>query len=261
MPSRYLIVVELDRPDRVQAEHVHALMSECLERRLPTAGQFGHRANVKGYSISPPCAWDDHATGFEVGIVHDPFEPVLLDALAQMPVHLGDQDCRVRQMEQGPARLMRRAPWTQLLADAIPRRDFRFEFVTPTVFRRGSSSVDGRRRGQVNTPLPIPKLVLGHYLETWLACDPGGLLAEFDLDAIDPFLSWVELSSCWYRMTGDRKPPDQLGFVGRATLSLHRTSAMVHRALDALASLSFYSGTGSGTPWGMGVTRYLGGRP
>ncbi|MGH2771382.1 MAG: CRISPR system precrRNA processing endoribonuclease RAMP protein Cas6 [Actinomycetota bacterium] len=48
-----------------------------------------------------------------------------------------------------------------------------------------------------------------------------------------------------------------VGFIGRVIIEARSRSPERLRALDALASIAPFSGTGAGTTFGMGVTRYV----
>ncbi|TMC03749.1 MAG: CRISPR system precrRNA processing endoribonuclease RAMP protein Cas6 [Chloroflexi bacterium] len=240
MPVRCAVPLHVERPELVEPLHVHALVCECLERdQAPTH----HHAGAKPFATSPLRTHDDGLVAFEVGLLDDDLEERLVGAIRPRGgrLRLGRQVAHV----VGPPESMRRATWEELARRAVPRREYRFDFVTPTAFRSGQTSV----------PLPLPKLIFGHYRSRWHAFGPPELRPDVAFDELDLAVVDFDIAASRYPMS--RR--EQIGFTGQVTLSLRPTHRTVHVALDALAGIADYSGTGSSTPQGMGVTRYLGG--
>ncbi len=165
---------------------------------------------------------------FEVGLLDDELEERLVTEIGRRQrLPLGHQAAFVA----GPLETMSRASWGELARRAVARREYRFEFVTATTFRSNQMSV----------PLPLPKSIFGHYRSRWNAFAPPEL----------------RLDIATSRYPASRR--ELIGFTGHVTLSVRAAGREAHSALDALAAIADYAGTGSRTPQGMGVTRYPGG--
>jgi CRISPR-associated endoribonuclease Cas6 len=243
MPVRLAIPLEVECPHLVRPAYVHALLCECLERDLaPTH----HHANDKPFAISPLRTHRDGLAAFEVGLLDDGLEERLLVALAGRcgRLRLGRQAARMAGMPEE----MARATWSELVRGAVARREYRFDFVTATVFRNERSSV----------PLPLPGSIFGHYRSRWAAFAPPELRPDVAFDELGLLVAGLSDVATTHFPGNARR---QIGFTGRVSLTLKDERSGMRAALDALAAIADYSGTGSGTPQGMGVTRYLGGPP
>jgi CRISPR-associated endoribonuclease Cas6 len=240
MPVRWAITLHVERPELVLPGHVHALICECLERDVAATRHYG---NDKPFSTSPLRTHDDGLFAFEVGLLDDDLEDRLMTGIRRRGrrLQLGRQAALIA----GQPQTMRRSSWQELTRHAVPRREYRFDFVTPTAFRSGQTSV----------PLPLPKLIFGHYRSRWNVFAPPELRPDVPFDDLELAISGHDIATTCVRMS--RR--EQIGFTGWVVLTLRSTHAEVCTELDALAAVADYSGTGSGTPQGMGVTRYLGG--
>lgn len=242
MPVRCAIPLDVERPELVRPAYVHAWVCEALERELAPTRHYG---NDKPFATSPLRTHADGVVAFEVGMLDDELEERLLAAVARQRgrFRLGRQVGRL----VGPPETMARGTWEELARQAVARREFRFQFVTATTFRSEQTSV----------PLPLPKSVFGHYRSRWTTFAPPDLRPEIAFDELRFQVSDLDIATMRFPL--NRR--EQIGFVGHVSLSLREAEPEVHAMLDALASIATYSGTGAGTPQGMGVTRYLGGRP
>lgn len=115
-------------------------------------------------------------------------------------------------------------------------------FLSPTAFRSAG----------VHVPLPIPKLMLGHWLEKWNAFAVLALPAEVRgfaeqevvVNRYDLRTEPVQFGSATI-----------IGFVGQCSLSVQHKDPYWRRIPHLLAAYSFWCGTGHRTPYGLGQTR------
>jgi CRISPR-associated endoribonuclease Cas6 len=124
------------------------------------------------------------------------------------------------------------APWIKL------------RFASPTTFRSHD----------VHVPLPIPQLMLGHWVEKWnafapLSLHPGvrGLAdQEVAVNRYDLRTEVVQFGGATI-----------IGFVGACSIAVRHDDAYWRRIPQLLAAFSFWCGTGYRTPYGLGQTRPL----
>lgn len=122
------------------------------------------------------------------------------------------------------------APWLNL------------RFVSPTAFRSHN----------VHVPLPIPALMLGHWLEKWNAFAPislhpdvrGFAEQEVAVNRYDLHTEMVQFGGATL-----------IGFVGACSLAVLHKDPYWRRIPHLLAAYSFWCGTGHRTPYGLGQTR------
>lgn len=134
-----------------------------------------------------------------------------------------------------------RAEWATLSQGQDPT-PLELVWCTPTVFRQGD----------VDLPLPVPKLVFGGLLERWNRFSPIPLPLEAQrLERL------VGLAShkLWSRTFHDGRSVIP-GFVGTSEYRILRTASPdERRALQALALFAFFAGVGRKTTHGMGLVR------
>ena len=133
-----------------------------------------------------------------------------------------------------------------LLAQGVPPRQVRLEFVAPTTFRR-----EGRY-----LPLPLPELVFGSLLERWQAFAPVALSPEvrrFATEAV--VISQYDLRS---RSLPSKEGGLLIGFTGEVTFSVLNRDRYWLSVLNLLAAYAFYCGTGYRVSAGLGQVRSVG---
>lgn len=128
------------------------------------------------------------------------------------------------------------------LSDRPPAPWINLRFASPTSFRS-----DG-----VHVPLPLPKLMLGHWLDKWNAFAPTALPAEAreladTLVAVNRYDLHTE-PVLFGKAT-------IIGFVGQCSLAVRHEDPYWRRIPGLLAAFSFWCGTGHRTPYGLGQTR------
>jgi CRISPR-associated endoribonuclease Cas6 len=122
------------------------------------------------------------------------------------------------------------APWINL------------RFTSPTTFRSGGAHV----------PLPVPALLLGHWLDKWNAFAPAALPAEVrEFAGQEVFVNRYDLHTEAVQF-GEATI---IGFVGQCSLTVHHKDPYWRRIPHLLAAHSFWCGTGHRTPYGLGQTR------
>lgn len=128
---------------------------------------------------------------------------------------------------------------------------FHFHWLSPTVF----SSSRGKKR--LYTPLPLPRLIFQSLLRSFQRYSPmpysASQQAEFHADFED-----IVVQNHTIRSQGHIAGKTRLtGFVGKTNVRAIQCSPAMHTLLGRLAALSFYSGVGAKTPYGMGQVRLM----
>ncbi len=232
MPSRWRVGVKGVDARRVTPRGLHAIVSTWLDGPDVEA----HQRSRKPWSLSPPFDTDDGAWAFDVGVLDDALAADLAaGAAVGTPLRFGEA-----WGESLGCELLGGSSWSDLVERARARRRWTLRFVSPMAFRH-------RQRYQ---PLPVPRSVFGHYLACVRSHGPDGVLADLDLAAAHLEVAHLEgrTASVFTRFGHG------VGFVGTVTFECGVRSMEVRRSLDFLASVAPYSGTGTHTTAGMGVT-------
>lgn len=253
--------------DVFQGRAMHALFLDLLGRADPYRADTLHHADaMKPFTVSNLIGL--HALRAESGnrVKVAPgavfywrvtiFEPTLTalwlnDVLPKLPgaVRVGDLLFAVRGWTDDEAEddragtssyaeLVRRYTLNALPpVSSIPLR-----FVSPTAFHSGGAHM----------PLPIPSMMLGHWLEKWNAFAPLALHPD-----VRSFAEREVLLSNHDLHTEEVNfgPATIIGFVGQCSLSVQHKDPYWRRIPHLLAAYSFWCGTGHKTPYGLGQTR------
>lgn len=156
------------------------------------------------------------------------------------------------------------ASFADLYAQASDsEKQFSFQFVTPTFFKRGG----GPAYPDLIVPLPLPDLVFGSLLRNWNQFSPtsfieANLLKEICSHHVE--MTHHRISSQVARLIFPRDDSQYRtttfpGFVGSCSfrlVELHDQSII--QTLNALADFAFYAGVGAKTTMGFGVARRIG---
>ena len=115
-------------------------------------------------------------------------------------------------------------------------------FASPTTFRSGGNHV----------PLPIPSLMLGHWLEKWNAFAPLALHPD-----VRSFAEEQVVVNRYDLHTEPVQfgPATIIGFLGQCSLTVRHDDPYWRRIPHLLAAYSFWCGTGHKTTHGLGQTR------
>ncbi len=133
--------------------------------------------------------------------------------------------------------------WEDLLTTE-PRKEVELAFATPTAFRAGD----------LDLPLPVPRLVFGGLLRKWDAFSPHPLgITREELERKVALADARIHTRAFYDGRSHI-----VGFVGRARFRVLRgASTELLRAVNTLAQFSFYAGVGRKTTHGMGLVRVM----
>ncbi len=222
-------------PRGVTPRGLHAVVSTWLDGSDPAV----HARGRKPWNITPPFDLG-HSWAFEVGLLDDSLAaPLARGTEPGTPLRFGDQHGVARGVD-----LVAGTSWEDLAQRARPRRRWRFRFVTPVAFRRG----------QRYQPLPVAHSVFRHYLACVRAHAPDGLVSLSDVSEAELAVTDLDgrTESVFARFGW------AVGFVGEVTYESASRSTDIRREVDLLASLAPFSGTGTHTTAGMGVTECVG---
>lgn len=167
-------------------------------------------------------------------------------SLLERPLRLDEVDLTATGMAVSPAEhreagCMRRLDLVTMAAPPVPEAGIDLRFVSPTVFRQNKRDVY----------LPTPRLVFGSWLLRWNAFAIGDALPEA---LVEEFEQRVTLARCDIRPRTVLHKGRVEGGIGSCRYVLPEDPQL--RAIaNRLAAMSFWSGTGRSTAWGLGQTR------
>ena len=239
MPSRWQVQFEIPDIRRTELHQLHGLVSHWLEGPLSVED---HHANRKPFCLSPLERVEGDVWRTTIGLLDDALPERLMEQVVATggQIRLGGQQCRVVLDGDSPLNCIRAASWGALLAQASPQRLFTFTFLTPTTFRAGRNY----------QPLPAPSSVFGHYQAVWEAFGPPDSGVGVDLRDAGLFVDHLDGATAKAQVRRNTAT----GFVGTVTYRATLADPQVLEALDALAEIAEFSGTGAQTTHGLGVT-------
>jgi CRISPR-associated endoribonuclease Cas6 len=144
------------------------------------------------------------------------------------------------------------SPYEEIWELAEPQRLWAFHFASPTAFRARETS--STRKTAPSVTFPEPRRCFQSWLSRWNEFSPF----PFERDRLLDFVAEHVLVTEHRLQTRMMQFPHtkMAGFVGEVIFEVDGPAEEeMLRQLDALAHFSFYSGTGYGTPKGMGQTR------
>lgn len=164
-------------------------------------------------------------------------------------VTVGDVPCAVRGWTADPAADGRAGTSTyaelaqqHTLTPRPPAPWINLRFLSPTAFHSKG----------VHVPLPLPPLMLGHWLEKWNAFAPLSLHPEMrEFAEQQVVVNRYELHTEAVQFGA----ATIIGFVGQCSLHVRHADPYWRRIPHLLAAFSFWCGTGHRTPYGLGQTR------
>jgi CRISPR-associated endoribonuclease Cas6 len=151
------------------------------------------------------------------------------------------------------------ASFEHLLAQASEAEtSWRLGFATPTAFKSGEADL----------PLPIPRLCVQSWLNSWDEHAPCPFFTDkaerkrFLEEVVEGHVSvdFSQLRTAEQTFYFDGHRTRERGFTGLCRLAVRPANTSPHHRniLGALARYSFYAGTGRKTTMGMGATRLIG---
>lgn len=148
-----------------------------------------------------------------------------------------------------PEEVQTRGPWAgqiswKALAELPPVHRLWLAFCTPTTFRQGD----------LDLPLPVPKLLFSGLLAKWNAASPFPL--AFDVEVL---AQHVAVRESRIRTHPVRDGHARIwGFVGQVEFVVRRDATEeLRQNLAMLAAFAFYGGAGRRTTHGLGLVRLL----
>lgn len=241
VPGRFFIPVARVRPEFVKLSHVHAAFSSWFDHT-----DREHVAGHKPYAISPLTG---SGRGGDIGVEVATFTPEASARFAQAAatrdeVRLGNQTRRV-----GVPRVLHETSWVDLAAQHSDDA-WRLDVVTPMTFRWGDRT----------SPLPQLETIfgaLGHAWGTWSDAPLPGPGVEAAARAC--WVSTVELTTEQLTIAVRARHPRGAvevtvrGSVG--LLEVRCADSAAAATAGPLLRLAAYTGLGSMTRKGLGVTR------
>lgn len=249
MSGPYAVVLRYRGPGRVPTPaELHAAFLATVRRADPALASALHNPalGLRPFTLAPV---GNPATG-RLGVRLSVLDPEVFrrfwdrwNRRGGLPLTFGRRRWAPEAVEEGGA-WAGRAEWGALLGGE-ERREVRLLWCTPTAFRQGD----------VDLPLPLPRLVFGGLLEKWNRFSPHPL--KWEAPALERHLvvSGHRLAT---RAFDDGRASIP-GFVGWTEFRLLRGAGEEERrAFSALVRFAFYAGVGRKTTHGMGLVRVVG---
>ncbi len=264
MPQAVVLELIGEKTPLYPGKYAHGLFFALLSQVDPGLASRLHEAPRKPFTLAPLGTWGQGRAQPEGGmgrvllrltVLDDAlFAPFLRALLREAPsgVPLGDTPYRLSRVLANPEEhpLAGRSSWEGLRA--TPRRpQATFRFLTPTVFT--TSKPGGRTR---YTPLPDPRLILSSLLDKWQANSPYPYPPKEEA-ALRELLGWDAEVAGFKSLRFHRVQAGKgflPGFTGEVRLKVLGEGLEVQEALGRLWALSFFSGVGAKTTYGLGLT-------
>jgi len=247
----YAIVIRFSSPAQLEGispEVVHASFLSLLRRGDPALAKLLHSPKMgrRPFSLSTlgyPGRTD--RLSLRVGIL----DPTLFNAFWNRWKKREGLSLTIGRVRLRPLEIEETGPWIGIgnwaeMLQQKARKDIKFFFYTPTTFRQGD----------IDLPLPVPRLVFRGLLSRWNAFSP--LPPPLSGETIDRriALSSVRIQTRTF-FDGRSHIP---GFVGEVSFRILRgTPPIEAQAIAALADFAFYAGVGRKTTHGMGLVRRI----
>ncbi len=232
MPSRWLVPLPGLDPLRVQPHFIHGAFTSWFDRNGPE-----HASGAKPYSVSLLTQDRLGRPAVELALLTDDAQLRFADAARPgRTVRLGNQ---VRAIAK--PQLVQHESWADLACHSSAE-SWELTFATPVTFRAGNRS----------SPLPDPRTMLVGLMQSWRAWSP----IEMAPMTVPPWVSDIALASqiCRLRVAGG--PGRQRDItVSASTGTIVLRSDSVADESDSYLRLAAYTGIGSFTRRGLGVTR------
>lgn len=239
MPSRWFVPIDGIGPGDARLEHIHAAVSRWFDDSTAE-----HNANDKPYSVSPLTEGHQRRLGVEIGTLTGWAEERLSTATR-----------KGRTIRLGPTRhpllgavLLHQTSWDRLAQPTGGRR-WRLTFATPTTFRSGDRS----------SPLPHVPTILTGLARAW---DVWSGQPKWQRDPKTIAAAWVsdldltnDIVTLWRRNPRNNQRTSVLLSGALGTIEIRCDSPEAARVVEPLLRLAEYSGVGSQTGKGLGVTR------
>lgn len=227
------------------AEELHAPSAQYRSfTTSPLRG--GKRVDGDRLLLSPDRACSLRFTVLNPNIYHRLVEHLLLPQ--RLPsLRLSEAELLITEMigTPGSSTWAGYATWEGLLEGAHLDRVITLEFASPTAFRQGD----------LDLPLPVPRLIFSSYLQKWNRF--SGI--PFDRELLTIIERHVGLKEHKIKTVPFNDGRVTIpGFVGSCTFLIKgKLKEEAVRQINCLADFAFYAGTGRKTTHGMGMTRRI----
>ena len=249
MPGPYALVLRFRSPKplpKLTPQRIHGAFLGLVKSGDPSLAELLHSSGMgrRPFSLAPLGRIEGSNTlSLRLGVV----DPALFARFWErwnkrggLPLPLGKAKLvPIASRQDGPWAGTK--PWNRFESGST-ERSVRLHFCTPTAFRQGD----------LDLPLPLPRLVFRGLLTRWNAFAPASLpITGETIDRLVALSSAKLETRVFY--DGRAHIP---GFVGSVEFRVLRGApAEAIRALHALTEFAFYAGVGRKTTHGMGLVR------
>jgi len=233
---------------RVTPEKIHAAFLGLVQSGDPSLAELLHSSRMgrRPFSLAPVGRIEGSDTlSLRLGVI----DPELFARFWERWNKRGGLPLQIGRTKLVPIASRQDGPWAGTkpwdeFGRGASSRAIRLHFCTPTAFRQGD----------LDLPLPLPRLVFRSLLARWNAFAPISLPLDGEMIDRTVALSSVQIKT---RMFFDGRSHIP-GFVGPVELRIMRRAPdeIVH-ALHILAEFAFFAGVGRKTTHGMGLVRRI----
>ncbi|MHA2621495.1 MAG: CRISPR-associated endoribonuclease Cas6 [bacterium JZ-2024 1] len=249
MPVATFLFLHLkDRKD-LFPKQFHNIVLLTLSRSSKQVASALHKtAPFKAYTICQPPSrrkFPPDTRVLRVSFFQDEILPHFIRGAMDNPHPLPSTPFTPTSVAIGGSPWSQRKSFSQIYEDANPEHAFTLQFATPTTFRQGD----------LDLPLPVPKLIFQGLLTRWNAFS-GIPFPEDLVEVFERFVAIQEHSLKTLPFNDGRVIIP--GFVGKVTFKIigKLPSETLHQ-INCLADFAFYAGVGRKTTHGMGLTRKI----
>lgn len=250
-PGPYAVVLEFrgeDLPDGITPERLHGAFLDLVNRGDCVLGKLLHSPKLgqRPFSLHP--LGNPHING-KLRLRLAVLAPELFARFWERWERRGGIPLKLGRSFLEPVAIDSNGPWCgssswKELLRAEPRKEVELVFATPTAFKAGD----------LDLPLPIPRLVFGSLLRKWNAFSPHPL--RISIQDLERTVALAE-AHIRTRIFYDGRS-HIVGFVGRARFRVLRgASPELLQAVNVLAQFAFFAGVGRKTTHGMGLVRVV----
>jgi hypothetical protein len=261
MPSRLIISLK-GKPDDNPYQHarrLHQIVLEWVTKGLGDAvatSKLHDEQGVKPLSIAPLLSVSDGMVELRVSSLDDELMDAIRSGIRKseptITHDVGNRCYSFTLVDDGIDRID--ISWNSLISRAQPATAWTIEALTPTVCRGHL----GSEPDSVDIVVPHPALYFCSWLYRFQSFSPIQMPEEDVKAFIHDRLRITSFDGRTMEVAAGKRGQMITGYVGSIRFEVNRPKSSdreMLKALDTLASLAEFCGTGAHTMWGMGVTR------
>jgi CRISPR-associated endoribonuclease Cas6 len=247
MPYSIILKCNFEEDEKLVGEQLHSAFFNLLEQIAPKLSQQLHSPErQKAFTLAPIPQTSSYHLRITLLIdsLFNPFVKYFLET-SRPALNVGNTTLRVRELLSSEGKWSGYQTYQALCDSAATDKEITLVFASPTAFRQGD----------LDLPLPVPRLIFSSYLQKWNRYSESPLDREL-LTVIERHVALKEHDIKTVPFNDGRVAIP--GFVGRCTFIIKgKLKEETIRQINCLADFAFFAGTGRKTTHGMGMTRRI----